>query len=377
VKLLPELRLNREALENNVQIMALWCRERGVELAPHIKTTMCRPIVDMQVAAGAWAVTVATVDQADVARSWGYRKILIANQVVDLIALRELRRWLEEDSSLQISCLVDSQKGLDQAVRAFSGGTRSLMLLLDVGAAGGRTGIRDPNEAHNLARQVSSAGSGVYLGGVSGYEGVALNNREVTTVNSVDDHCRRTASLFCELSPLFQTDNPVFTMGGSAFPDRVMQFLPEPSDLPGLITVLRSGCYVTHDHGTYARVSPIPALRPALSVRAVVLSTPEPGYAILGAGKRELPHDAGLPVLLAAQSADWSPRAATGVATAIFDHHLVVTSAGGLQVTDIVDLGISHPCSAFDKWADIVLTDDTGTALDVWHTQFHRSSTAK
>lgn len=377
MKLLPELRLNREALENNVQIMARWCRERGVELAPHIKTTMCRPIVDMQVAAGAWGVTVATVDQADVARSWGHRQILIANQVVDRVALSELRRWLEEDSSLHISCLVDSQEGLDQAVRAFSGAPRPLTLLLDVGAAGGRTGIRDPDKAHDLARRVNRAGSGVYLGGVSGYEGVAPNNREVTTVNSVDDHCRRTSSLFCELSPLFQTDSPVFTMGGSAFPDRVVQFLPEPSDVPGLITVLRSGCYVTHDHGTYARVSPIPALRPALTVRAVVLSTPEPGYAVLGAGKRELPHDAGLPVLLTARSADGSPRVATGIATAIFDHHLVLTSSGGLQVTDIVDLGISHPCSAFDKWADIVVTDDTGTALDVWHTKFHRSFTSR
>lgn len=76
--LLPELRLNREALENNVQIMAVWCREGGVELAPHIKTTMCRPIVDMQMAAGAWGVTVATVNQAGIARSWGYRKVLIA-----------------------------------------------------------------------------------------------------------------------------------------------------------------------------------------------------------------------------------------------------------------------------------------------------------
>lgn len=35
VKFLPELRADREALEHNVQIMALWCRELGVELAPY------------------------------------------------------------------------------------------------------------------------------------------------------------------------------------------------------------------------------------------------------------------------------------------------------------------------------------------------------
>src|SRR5690349_18027373 len=62
--------------------MAGWCEQRGVELCPHIKTTMTRPIVERQLAAGAWGVTVATVRQAGVALGWGLRRILIANEVV-------------------------------------------------------------------------------------------------------------------------------------------------------------------------------------------------------------------------------------------------------------------------------------------------------
>ena len=41
------------------------------------------------------------------------------------------------------------------------------------------------------------------------------------------------------------------------------------------------------------------SLTAALQVWAQVLSTPEPGLAILGAGKRDLPFDLGLPVPVA------------------------------------------------------------------------------
>ena len=37
-----------------------------------------------------------------------------------------------------------------------------------------------------------------------------------------------------------------------------------------------------------------------------MLSTPEPGLALLGAGKRDVPLDAGLPVVLAVRGADGS-----------------------------------------------------------------------
>ncbi|MFE9356378.1 hypothetical protein ACFYPB_19820 [Streptomyces olivaceoviridis] len=163
-------------------------------------------------------------------------------------------------------------------------------------------------------------------------------------------------------------------MGGSAFPDRVVHTLAEAArdfgDLP-MVPALPSGCYVTHDHGTYAHVSRVPGLRPALTVRAVVLSTPEPGRAVVGAGKRELPYDAGLPVLIAGRDPHGTPRpAATATADQIYDHHLVLTDGRDLHVGDEVDLGISHPCSAFDRWPDITVVDGQGHPRDVWHPQF-------
>ncbi|WP_331755833.1 alanine racemase [Streptomyces sp. NBC_01643] len=371
---LPELRLKLCALEHNVQLMAAWCRDQGFELAPHIKTTMTRPIVERQMVAGAWGVTVATVTQASRALEWGGRCVIIANQVVHPADLALIRRWLDETPGLELYCFVDSMSGIELARSAMDGAPNSLRVLIDIGAEGCRTGVREPSIAGEMAKVVQ-ASPGLLLAGVAGYEGVRPLRRDAATLADVDEHCRKTIGVFHSLSPLFETAQPVFSMGGSAFPDRVVRVLAEAGqnqgDLP-MVPVLRAGCYVTHDHGTYEHVSPLPGLSAALTVRAVVLSVPEPGRAIVGAGKRELPYDADLPVLVSALDRQGLPRpAATATATQIYDHHLVLTNAHGLYVGDMVDLGISHPCSAFDRWPDIAVVDDQGRTRDVWHPQFH------
>ncbi|UQI45115.1 alanine racemase [Streptomyces sp. HU2014] len=372
---LPELRLDLRALEHNVELMAAWCRDQGVELAPHIKTTMTRPIVERQLAAGAWGVTVATVRQAGIALEWGVRRILIANEVVDAPGLATLRQWLDTVPGLELYGLVDSRAGLDLAREALRGAAEPLRILIDVGTPEGRTGVRDPAEAHALGEAVADPGAspGLLLAGVAGYEGVRPNRRDADTLADVDAHCRRTAGVLHGLAPLIRTGRPVLSMGGSAFPDRAVDAYRELTarpDAPAPLFVLRSGCYVTHDHGTYRHVSPFPGLEAALTVRAVVLSTPEPGRAVVGAGKRELPYDAGLPVLLGARTPGEPARAVTGTAVQIFDHHLTLTDAHGLRVGDEVDLGVSHPCSAFDRWPDVVVVDGEGALREVWRPRF-------
>nr|BFD95998.1 alanine racemase [Kitasatospora sp. Xyl93] len=371
---LPQLRLDARALEHNIRLMAAWCRDHRVELAPHIKTTMTRPIVERQLAAGAWGVTVATVTQAGIALGWGARRVVVANQVVHPYDLSLLRRWLDEAPQRELYCFVDSSAGIGFA-RSFTAGARTpLRVLVDVGTDAGRTGVQGPAEAADLARAVRAA-PGLLLAGVAGYEGVRPNRRDAATLAAVDEHCDRTVTVFRRLTPLFETPRPVFSMGGSAFPDRVVHALAHAArhrgDLPTAVPVLRSGCYVTHDHGSYAQVSPLPGLRAALTVRAVVLSTPEPGRAVVGAGRRELPYDAGLPVLVRAHDPHGARRpAAAARAERIYDHHLVLTGVRDLYVGDEVDLGISHPCSAFDRWPDVTVVDGRGHPCEVWHPLF-------
>ena len=102
------------------------------------------------------------------------------------------------------------------------------------------------------------------------------------------------------LAGLFETDSIIVTAGGSTYFDAVADELAIGS-VGGkpVRTVMRSGCYLTHDVGLYAETSPLrDALRPALEVWAQVVSRPEPDLALLTMGRRDVSFDQGMPVPL-------------------------------------------------------------------------------
>jgi len=364
------MRLDLDALQTNIRIMAAWTTSRGVSLAPHVKTTMSRPIVERQLAAGAAGVAVATVEQAEIVADWGVgAPILLANEVLDQDGLARLRD-VNGRHPFGVTVMVDSLEGVAAAARGLGRGDRPLCVLVDVGTPGGRTGVRLPGEARQVAQAVAGA-TGLRLSGTSGYEGVVENARTGEVLASVDAHCQRIVEVFAALAPMYETDEPLLSIGGSVFPDRVVAAVPASGPVSRARVQLRSGCYVTHDHGVYLRTSPVVGLVPAVTVRAVVVSQPEPGVAVIGAGKRELPHDAGPPMVVGASGGRPTERTPpAGSVTAMYDHHCVV-SGTDLAVGEIVHLGISHPCSVFARW-DAYLVTRGDEVVDVWPTEFRR-----
>ena len=90
-------------------------------------------------------------------------------------------------------------------------------------------------------------------------------------------------------------------------------------------------------------------------------------------GKREAPYDAGLPVPLRVRHRDGRVTAADGLSVTQFnDHHafLFVPDGTRLAPGDLVCSGISHPCTAFDKWPVIPVIDDDYTVTDLIRTYF-------
>ncbi len=173
----------------------------------------------------------------------------------------------------------------------------------------------------------------------------------------------------------------LLSAGGSAIFDLVATRLKPTLGRP-VRGLLRSGCYVTHDHGNYKRFVNVvesrlgcargESLRPALEVWALVQSCPEPGLAILAAGRRDLSFDIEMPIPFArAARGATATRAvpASWKVTGLNDQHAYLrwdaADAGQAPaVGERVVLGISHPCTTFDKWHWMPMVDDDYRVVD-------------
>ncbi|MGE2731186.1 alanine racemase [Mycolicibacterium vaccae] len=359
----PVCVLEADALDHNLAAMARWCRERGVELAPHGKTHMSPQLAARQFDAGASAVTVATVGQAALYRAFGVRRLILANEVVDAAGLAWLAGQLDTDPELQVVCWVDSVRGVELMSAALAGAQRPLEVCVEVGLPGGRTGCRSDGDIDAVAR-AAAASPHLRLVGVAGYEAALGHGRDAAGIAVVRDHLTQVRSAVLRLAPLFQTGRVLVSAGGSTYFDAVAEML---TDWPGPIvvrSVVRSGCYLTHDHGLYARTSPLAdILRPALTVHAQVVSCPEPGLAILTMGRRDVAFDQDLPL----------PLDLPGSSVVKLNDQHAYLRLGDTERVDVgqwLRFGISHPCTVFDKWRVICELDGDGRVVDVIRTFF-------
>ena len=358
----PLLTLDAGALDHNVRAMARWADAAGVALAPHGKTTMAPRLWQRQLDAGAWGITVANLPQLRVARAFGVGRVMLANALLDPAGLAWLSAELDAHPELEFVSWVDSPRSvelMDTALRA-AGARRPVDVCVELGGPHGRTGVRDDGDARALAAAVRAAPA-LRLAGGAGDEGAFAHDASSESRRAVDSYLRRMADLFGALA--FETDEPIVTAGGSAFFDQVVDVLGGT----GGRVVLRSGAYIVHDDGFYRDISPFSRgagggvrLRSAMHGWARVVSRPEPALALLDAGKRDLPFDEGLPEPQLVRGEGAQPVADARV-TALNDQHAFLAGAS-VEVGDVVRLGLSHPCTALDKWTLIPVLDDAGAA---------------
>jgi D-serine deaminase-like pyridoxal phosphate-dependent protein len=351
----PALALRESALGQNIGAMAEWCASRGVRLAPHAKTTMMPRVMERQLAAGAWGLTVANVRQARVALACGAPRVVIANEITVAADLA----WICSQGEAEVIFCVDSLDGLarSEAEHQRAGGP-PLPVLVEVGYEGGRCGLRSTEAVVEVARAVARSPH-LTLRGTEGFEGLA---------DAPEPFLDALVAAATAIAPLVDEADPILTAGGSSYFDRVVDVLGPAAQQLGWTLCLRSGCYVTHDHGIYAeaaarRTPDAPRFEAAIDVRASVLSRPQPDRLILDCGRRDVSFDAGLPVVLGHDDL---------VVVALDDQHAHVGVDGpcDLAVGDIVRLGISHPCTTLDRWSVVALVDDSGRIVEAVPTCF-------
>ncbi|MFE5561997.1 alanine racemase [Streptomyces sp. NPDC056544] len=379
----PVLTLDADALEHNLAALGTYAARHDLAFAPHGKTCMAPQLFRRQLEHGAWGITVAMPHQARVCRAFGIRTIFLANELVDAPALRWVADELAADPGFRFVCYVDSVRGVELMDAALHGHGATLDVVLELGAgAEGRTGLRTDDECQAVAEAVA-ASSSLRLAGVAGYEATMPG----ADADSVRAWLRRLTALAADLDKqgLFTgtgLDEVIVSAGGSEWFDAVAEVfagIPELS-LP-VLPLLRSGAYVSHDHGWYSGLTPfnrVPeegGLLPAFRLWTQVVSRPTPGQAFVNAGKRDIAYDLGLPEVLAVRSArDGVERAATGIrVTKLSDQHAWVETdadATPLEVGDWVSLGMAHPCTIFEKWPLIPVVQADGAVTDYVRTFF-------
>ncbi|UWU89091.1 amino acid deaminase [Bradyrhizobium sp. CB1015] len=376
---LPLAVIRESALRHNSAWMKRFLSAQNVRFAPHGKTTMAPDLFGLQIADGAWAITLSTTHQIRVARAFGHSRIFLANQLVGRAAIEFALSEIRNDPDFEFYCLVDDAENAKSIARQASMMRlpRAVNVLVELGYPGGRTGCRSVAQAFDLARVVAAT-AGLSLAGIEGFEGLLNSPQPAEAAAKVEAFldCMVDLAERCAAEHLFSVDEPILSAGGSSYFDIVAAKLKQARLGRPHHVVLRSGCYITHDAMMYTRAferlrERSPAIvgndegfRPALEVWSYVQSRPEPQKAILGLGKRDISPDEP-PVALS-----WyRPNSGMGrplpippehKVTGLNDQHCHMTlpASSQLSVGDMVALGISHPCLTFDKWRIVHMVDD-------------------
>jgi len=379
---LPALVIHRQALEHNLHWMQKFVSNSGAELAPHGKTSMVPALFRRQLEVGAWGLTLATAVQTRAAYAHGVRRVLMANQLVGAPNMALIAEMLG-DSMFDFHCMVDHPDNVQALGEFFAAQGLQLNVMIEYGVVGGRCGCRSEQEVMALADAIA-AQPALKLTGIEGYEGVIHGDHAVSGIREFASSLVRLAVTLQDKGA-FALDRPIVTASGSAWYDLIAEEFDKQQVRDRFLSVLRPGSYVVHDHGIYKqaqccvldrRDDLTEGLQPAMEVWAHVQSMPEPGFAVIALGKRDVAFDAGMPSPLLRYKAGVVPAKGDDVSactvTAVMDQHAFMTVAPGveLKIGDIISFGTSHPCLTFDKWRTGCLVDDDLSVIETLDTCF-------
>ena len=364
----PIMVLKEAAIKNNIAQMMSFCNSVDAQLAPHVKTTMSPQLAQMQVAAGARALTVANFWQGRIFLKHGFKNLIIANEVLDPTAIAEIAKKNKEKEA-EIIFYVDSILALE-IIQKHTPSDGEQNLFIEIGAENGRGGVREFSLVEQLAQRIN-ADKRLNLIGVTGFEGAVPDAaRGRRGEKKISKFCQKIVAA-AELAYPYKSDQPfVISAGGSAYFDIVARELNKFEKPRRLL--LRSGGYITHDHKYYEEIYPFAlsdrSFQPAIEVWAQVISKPEKGFGVLNLGKRDIGNDLHNPIPI--KSYDGQVKSFSAVIEKLNDQHGYLRGKQEFSLAQLIGLGISHPCTTFDKWGLIPLVNDDYDLIDCLQTFF-------
>jgi len=392
---LPLLSLDEAAFAGNARAMLAYAARHHVALAPHAKTPMSPDLAWRLVTGGAWGATVADIRQASVLLQAGIKQLIIANEIGGRSAVTRLANLLAGYQEAEIYLFVDSHPLVESlmAVWQSRADLPRLRLLVELGAA--RAGIRDIMIAQDLVDRILAEDvKGIELGGVGVYEGAASVDDRDETLARIDQLLDDGGRLYHYIRAKIGATPLVMSAGGSAFFDRVVMkwtsFLAQDAYLR---IILRSGAIFFHDHGIYQRQIAEFDRRngeepwggdkkgraqavfvPALRLWAEILSRPSGGEVIAGFGMRDASYDQDLPIALNLYRDGHFLRGLdqTLHVARLNDQHafLRCDPKEDIRIGDVIEFGISHPCTCLDRYRVIYGLDERACVTTAYPTFF-------
>lgn len=381
---LPVLTMDEPGFEANIELMMRYCRGQQVQIAPHAKTPMSPALAKKLIDAGAWGASVANIQQAAVMLQYGIGKLIFANEVGGVRSGQRLGALLARYPEAECLVFADSRACLASLIEAGKVCGRPIAVLLELGA--GRAGIRDRAQLENVLQLATQSDAFIQVKGIAVYEGSAEADSESEKTEKIKKLLSFGLASASAIKNQLNLKQVIFSAGGSSYFDLVCEAVRQHGG-SGLTTILRSGAIFFFDHGVYekalagackrnetlARLAARQETRfqPVLRVWAEVLSNPEEGLYICGMGKRDVSHDLDLPRVcgLYREGQAISTNANRFQVTQLNDQHAFIRTDEPMQVGDILEFGISHPCTCLDKW-NFIYGMKNGNVVNAYRTYF-------
>ncbi|AUO46103.1 DSD1 family PLP-dependent enzyme [Pseudomonas ogarae] len=353
-------------MQRNIQRMQQRMDALGVRLRPHIKTSKCLPVVRAQLAAGASAITVSTLKEAEHCFADGIRDIFYAvsmapGKLAQALTLRRkgCRLSILTDSLAATQAIVDFGKQHDECFEVW----------IEIDCDGHRSGVRVEDDALvGIARLLSEGG--MQLCGVMTHAG---SSYELDTPQALQALAEQERHLCVSAAQRIRA-------AGLTCPEVSIGSTPTALSAQSLegATEVRAGVYVFFDLVMH-NIGVCHADELALSVLTTVIGhQPDKGWIITDAGWMAMSRDRGTQRQqrdfgygqVCNEAGDWIEGA---LLTSANQEHGIVTlsNPGDIDITERFPIGCrlrilpNHACATGAQFPDYHACDASG-AVHTW-----------
>ncbi|MFV2020859.1 alanine racemase [Micromonospora sp. LOL_023] len=273
----PNLLLDLDVLERNLDEMAGRCHQYQVGLRPDARTHRVPQLARAQLDHGADGICVAKLGEAEVLAAAGVSRMTVA---YPLVGKDKAQRALRLAQRCELTVGADSAAGARTLGEVFAAAGRLLDVLLIVDSGLDRCGV-DPAQAARVAWDIAEL-PGVRLTGVLTYEGSV---RDAVDQADLTGRARAVAGATVEAAEAIRSAGLTLSTISLAASVSARTVVAEPG-----VTEIRPGAYAFNDVGQIALGNATVATC-AVRLLATVVSHPEPhracidvGWASLGSG---------------------------------------------------------------------------------------------